>query len=146
MRMSLVRGQPTSRITAGFHNACVCVGGGGGGEGPKKRKMSLLQFMIRLSGARMRQQCPFRYQRMDYCYHGNVSQTLPTEVKEKQRKSVVYFEVILGLFLGKMIPPNASLVKYDNPALVSRNTDKKSPRVSVILSMNISQFTFKCSC
>ncbi|XP_046859171.1 33 kDa inner dynein arm light chain, axonemal-like [Xenia sp. Carnegie-2017] len=27
-----------------------------------------------------------------------------------------------------MIPPNASLVKYDNPALVSRNTDKKSPR------------------
>ena len=31
-----------------------------------------------------------------------------------------------------MIPPNASLVKYDNPALVSRNTDKKSPRVSLI--------------
>ena len=29
-----------------------------------------------------------------------------------------------------MIPPNASLVKYDNPALVSKNTDKKSPRVS----------------
>lgn len=29
-----------------------------------------------------------------------------------------------------MIPPNASLVKYDNPVLVSRNTDKKSPRVS----------------
>ena len=29
-----------------------------------------------------------------------------------------------------MIPPTASLVKYDNPVLVSRNTDKKSPRVS----------------
>ena len=29
-----------------------------------------------------------------------------------------------------MIPPNASLVKYDNPVLVSRNTDKKTPRVS----------------
>ena len=29
----------------------------------------------------------------------------------------------------KMIPPNASLVKYDNPVLVSRNTDKKTPRV-----------------
>jgi len=27
-----------------------------------------------------------------------------------------------------MIPPSASLVKYDNPVLVSRNTDKKSPR------------------
>ena len=28
-----------------------------------------------------------------------------------------------------MIPPTASLVKYDNPVLVSRNTEKKSPRV-----------------
>ncbi|KAI8505805.1 PREDICTED: 33 kDa inner dynein arm light chain, axonemal [Branchiostoma belcheri] len=27
-----------------------------------------------------------------------------------------------------MIPPNASLVKYDNPVLVSRNTEKKTPR------------------
>lgn len=27
-----------------------------------------------------------------------------------------------------MIPPSASLVKYDNPVLVSRNTEKKSPR------------------
>lgn len=27
-----------------------------------------------------------------------------------------------------MIPPTASLVKYDNPVLVSRNTEKKSPR------------------
>jgi dynein light intermediate chain len=27
-----------------------------------------------------------------------------------------------------MIPPNSSLVKYDNPVLVSRNTDKKTPR------------------
>ena len=31
---------------------------------------------------------------------------------------------------NRMIPPNTSLVKYDNPVLVSRNTDKKSPRVS----------------
>ena len=30
-----------------------------------------------------------------------------------------------------MIPPTASLVKYDNPVLVSRNTEKKSPRVSL---------------
>ena len=29
-----------------------------------------------------------------------------------------------------MIPPNASLVKYDNPVLVSKNTEKKTPRVS----------------
>ena len=28
-----------------------------------------------------------------------------------------------------MIPPTSSLVKYDNPILVSRNTEKKSPRV-----------------
>ncbi|XP_057309474.1 33 kDa inner dynein arm light chain, axonemal-like [Hydractinia symbiolongicarpus] len=27
-----------------------------------------------------------------------------------------------------MIPPTSSLVKYDNPVLVSRNTEKKSPR------------------
>ena len=36
----------------------------------------------------------------------------------------------------KMIPPNVSLVKYDNPVLVSRNTDKKTPRVSVLLTQN----------
>ena len=35
--------------------------------------------------------------------------------------------------ISKMIPPNASLVKYDNPVLVSRNTDKKTPRVSLKL-------------
>ena len=28
---------------------------------------------------------------------------------------------------NRMIPRNISLVKYDNPSLVSRNTDKKSP-------------------
>ena len=28
-----------------------------------------------------------------------------------------------------MIPPNSSLVKYDNPVLVSRNTEKKTPKV-----------------
>merc|ERR1711963_936006 len=33
---------------------------------------------------------------------------------------------------GKMIPPNASLVKYDNPVLVSRNTDKKTPRAKAL--------------
>lgn len=27
-----------------------------------------------------------------------------------------------------MIPPNASLVKYDNPVLVTKNTEKKTPR------------------
>ena len=32
----------------------------------------------------------------------------------------------------KMIPPNSSLVKYDNPVLVSRNTEKKTPKVSCI--------------
>jgi hypothetical protein len=47
----------------------------------------------------------------------------------------LFLEAFYDLFLGKMIPPNASLVKYDNPALVSRNTDKKSPRVSFILAM-----------
>jgi len=28
-----------------------------------------------------------------------------------------------------MIPPNASLVKYDNPVLVSKNADKKTQKV-----------------
>ncbi|XP_064652262.1 33 kDa inner dynein arm light chain, axonemal [Lineus longissimus] len=31
-----------------------------------------------------------------------------------------------------MIPPTASLVKYDNPVLVSRNTDKKTPRARAL--------------
>merc|ERR1719229_477401 len=31
-----------------------------------------------------------------------------------------------------MIPPNASLVKYDNPVSVSRNTDKKTPRAKAL--------------
>lgn len=31
-----------------------------------------------------------------------------------------------------MNPPNASLVKYDNAVLVSKNTDKKTPRVSIL--------------
>ncbi|KAJ8321979.1 hypothetical protein KUTeg_000450 [Tegillarca granosa] len=31
-----------------------------------------------------------------------------------------------------MIPPNASLVKYDNPVLVSRNNDKKTPRARAL--------------
>ncbi|XP_015770097.1 PREDICTED: 33 kDa inner dynein arm light chain, axonemal-like [Acropora digitifera] len=35
-----------------------------------------------------------------------------------------------------MIPPNSSLVKYDNPVLVSRNTDKKSPKAR---SLKVSQ-------
>ncbi|XP_071486648.1 33 kDa inner dynein arm light chain, axonemal [Diadema setosum] len=31
-----------------------------------------------------------------------------------------------------MIPPNASLLKYDNPVLVSRNTEKKTPRARAL--------------
>lgn len=31
-----------------------------------------------------------------------------------------------------MIPPNASLVKYDNPVLVSRNMDKKTPKARAL--------------
>lgn len=43
-----------------------------------------------------------------------------------------------------MIPPNASLVKYDNPVLVSRNTDKKTPRVSVfVLLVSISLISLR---
>lgn len=42
-----------------------------------------------------------------------------------------------------MIPPNASLVKYDNPVLVSRNTDKKTPRVCFDKNTSIAnQFLF----
>jgi len=33
--------------------------------------------------------------------------------------------------MANMNPPNASLVKYDNAVLVSKNTDKKTPRVSM---------------
>jgi dynein light intermediate chain len=36
-----------------------------------------------------------------------------------------------------MIPPNASLVKYDNPVLVSRNTDKKTPRVCKVTTSEL---------
>jgi hypothetical protein len=28
-----------------------------------------------------------------------------------------------------IIPPTASLVRYDNPVLVTRNTDKRGPKV-----------------
>ncbi|ELT97186.1 hypothetical protein CAPTEDRAFT_153927 [Capitella teleta] len=31
-----------------------------------------------------------------------------------------------------MIPPNSSLVKYENPVLVSKNTDKKTPRARAL--------------
>ena len=31
-----------------------------------------------------------------------------------------------------MIPPNTSLLKYDNPVLVSRNTEKRTPKVCLI--------------
>ena len=41
-----------------------------------------------------------------------------------------------------MIPPTASLVKYDNPVLVSRNTEKKSPRVR--LGSYAFYFLFTC--
>ena len=53
-------------------------------------------------------------------------------VKQEGCKVVCSWDLALKLSvkIGKMIPPNASLVKYDNPVLVSRNTDKKSPRVS----------------
>lgn len=30
-----------------------------------------------------------------------------------------------------MIPPAESLLKYDNPELVSKNTEKKSPKVTL---------------
>ena len=29
----------------------------------------------------------------------------------------------------KMIPPNTTLLKYDNPMLVTKNTEKKTPVV-----------------
>ena len=54
-----------------------------------------------------------------------------------------------------MIPLNISLVKYDNPGLVSRNTDKKSPSwiSSQIFQiwrlhaghLHVEQFVFKIS-
>jgi len=30
---------------------------------------------------------------------------------------------------AEMIPPNTTLLKYDNPMLVTKNTDKKTPAV-----------------
>ena len=30
-----------------------------------------------------------------------------------------------------MIPPSASLLKYDNPLLVSKNADAKTPKVGI---------------
>ncbi|CAH1774483.1 unnamed protein product, partial [Owenia fusiformis] len=43
-----------------------------------------------------------------------------------------YVFIVFLNFTFKMIPPNASLVKYDNPVLVSRNTDKKTPRARAL--------------
>lgn len=31
-----------------------------------------------------------------------------------------------------MIPPAESLLKYDNPVLVSKSTDRKSPKVGLL--------------
>ena len=31
-----------------------------------------------------------------------------------------------------IIPPTSSLVRYDNPALVTRNTDKRTPKVNIL--------------
>merc|ERR1712156_696781 len=42
------------------------------------------------------------------------------------------FNLLLYWNILIMIPPNASLVKYDNPVLVSRNTDKKTPRARAL--------------
>ena len=36
----------------------------------------------------------------------------------------------LVVVLVKMIPPNTTLLKYDNPLLITKNTDKKTPAVS----------------
>lgn len=40
-----------------------------------------------------------------------------------------------------MIPPNSSLVKYDNPVLVSRNTEKKTPKVSFFATQRPARIT-----
>ena len=65
-----------------------------------------------------------------------------------RRKFFVFSSTSCKFSLGetnRMIPPNTSLVKYDNPVLVSRNTDKKSPRVSWYLSnMASSRWPFTC--
>lgn len=72
------------------------------------------------------------------------SDEVSMELRQQPRKSVWPYQVRvlsakfwvvfqcnnLGQISNKMIPPNASLVKYDNPVLVSRNTEKKTPRVS----------------
>jgi hypothetical protein len=39
-----------------------------------------------------------------------------------------------------MVPPTSSLVKYDNPSLVTRNTDKRTPKV--IIKFNGLQIIF----
>jgi dynein light intermediate chain len=36
-----------------------------------------------------------------------------------------------------MIPPNSSLVKYDNPVLVSKNTDKKTPKAKQLKTTSV---------
>ena len=41
------------------------------------------------------------------------------------RTSCASFEASRRQIKRKMIPPNASLVRYDNPVLVNRNNDKK---------------------
>jgi hypothetical protein len=36
-----------------------------------------------------------------------------------------------------MIPPTSSLVKYENPALVTRNTDKRNAKVKYEINNNL---------
>jgi len=35
-----------------------------------------------------------------------------------------------------MIPPNTSLVRFDNPVLVTKNTEKKTPKVNFVGYLN----------
>ena len=37
-----------------------------------------------------------------------------------------------------MIPPNTTLLKYDNPLLVTKNTDKKTPAVRIQRNASLS--------
>lgn len=41
-----------------------------------------------------------------------------------------------------MIPPTASLVKYENPILVSKNTDKKGAKVGPLRTTDYTMYSY----
>jgi len=62
-----------------------------------------------------------------YILHLRVSQIFA--VRHNFNRLFAVYVVWCKTVARKMIPPNTTLLKYDNPLLVTKNTDKKTPAV-----------------